>query len=310
MGFTMDKILIVTHSNDYTADYIIKKYPKVDFFRLNTDLISNYSIEVTEERIEIFNNITNNNISTKNCVSVYYRRIMLPDFSEYNQMYSQVLTSDFISYIEGIIEVFSSKVLTRPSILKRADNKVVQSQLARKFKLKMPKSLISNSDESVRDFISPEKDYIVKPLSVGRVVTDENIKIVQTNLVNKSLEIPKLAKNPTYFQSYIEKSYELRVTVINKNIFSVKIYSQDKVDWRSLNNDIQYELTEIPKELKKKCLSLMKDLKINFAAFDFIFNNGEYYFLELNANGQWLWLEEELDLDISLKIIEYLLEGD
>jgi glutathione synthase/RimK-type ligase-like ATP-grasp enzyme len=306
----LDKILLVTHSSDYTADYIIKKYPKVDFFRLNTDLISNYSIEVTEERIEIFNKVSNNSISTINCVGVYYRRIMLPDFNNYEPIFIHALTSDFISYIEGIIEVFSSKVLTRPSILKRADNKVVQSQLARKFNLKMPKSLISNNEESVREFISPQRDFIVKPLSVGRVVTDENIKLVQTNLVNKNLKIPKLGMNPTYFQSYIEKSYELRITVINKNIFSVKIYSLDKVDWRSFNNDIQYELTDIPKELEEKCISIMNDLNINFAAFDFIFNGNEYYFLELNANGQWLWLEEELGLNISLKIIDYLLEGE
>ena len=46
-----------------------------------------------------------------------------------------------------------------------------------------------------------------------------------------------------------------------------------------------------------------------FGAFDYIVTpQNEWIFLELNPNGQWLWLEEALKLDISNKIIEYLSE--
>ncbi|MBM7717718.1 glutathione synthase/RimK-type ligase-like ATP-grasp enzyme [Bacillus thermophilus] len=51
---------------------------------------------------------------------------------------------------------------------------------------------------------------------------------------------------------------------------------------------------------------MMEKLNIHFAAFDFIVNEHNYTFLELNANGQWQWLEEELNLGISDKIMEYL----
>jgi len=34
--------------------------------------------------------------------------------------------------------------------------------------------------------------------------------------------------------------------------------------------------------------------------------NGNYYFLECNPNGQWLWIEEDIGLPISKAIADYL----
>jgi glutathione synthase/RimK-type ligase-like ATP-grasp enzyme len=46
---------------------------------------------------------------------------------------------------------------------------------------------------------------------------------------------------------------------------------------------------------------------LSFGAIDIIKKlNGEYVFLEINPNGQWAWLETELDLKISDEIINYL----
>ena len=36
--------------------------------------------------------------------------------------------------------------------------------------------------------------------------------------------------------------------------------------------------------------------------------SGEYFFLECNPNGQWLWVELETDLPISRAIAEFLSE--
>ena len=55
-------------------------------------------------------------------------------------------------------------------------------------------------------------------------------------------------------------------------------------------------------------LFIFKYYNLNFGAFDYIVTpENEWIFLELNPNGQWLWLEEALNLDISEKIINYLL---
>ncbi len=46
-----------------------------------------------------------------------------------------------------------------------------------------------------------------------------------------------------------------------------------------------------------------------FGAFDFIHSKkGKYFFLELNPNGQWLWLQEQSGHDLTKEIADNLLE--
>ncbi len=45
---------------------------------------------------------------------------------------------------------------------------------------------------------------------------------------------------------------------------------------------------------------------IDFGCFDFIVFDNEWLFLEMNANGQWVWLEHKTGLNISKEIMRYL----
>jgi glutathione synthase/RimK-type ligase-like ATP-grasp enzyme len=99
------------------------------------------------------------------------------------------------------------------------------------------------------------------------------------------------------------------VTVIGEKVFSAKINSQilneTKIDWRK--KKMPFEKYELPKGISDKCILITKKLQLSFGAIDLIKKlNGEYVFLEINPNGQWAWLETELDLKISDEIINYL----
>ena len=44
----------------------------------------------------------------------------------------------------------------------------------------------------------------------------------------------------------------------------------------------------------------LRHMGLNFGAFDFIVdNNGQWWFLECNPNGQWLWMEFAAGLPLS-----------
>ena len=45
---------------------------------------------------------------------------------------------------------------------------------------------------------------------------------------------------------------------------------------------------------------------MKFGCFDFIIKDDLWFFLEMNANGQWAWLEFETGLNISGAIIDFL----
>ena len=52
----------------------------------------------------------------------------------------------------------------------------------------------------------------------------------------------------------------------------------------------------------------MKHFNLEFGAFDFILSkSGELYFLEVNPNGQWYWLEDLTGVLISDAIADILI---
>lgn len=48
-------------------------------------------------------------------------------------------------------------------------------------------------------------------------------------------------------------------------------------------------------------------LNLQFAAIDFVLDvENRYWFLEINPNGQWVWIEHLVELPISKEIVNQL----
>ena len=300
----MSKILIITCSYDKTIDYIIEKNKyRANFFRFNVDLFADYGITISNSYWEI--SYRNNTINSNTTLSIYYRKPTFPDTSDFAPEYRRIINSDILAIIDGLANSFSGVVLTKPYLLRQAENKIFQLIYAKRHSILMPKSFIGNNDhwKCIND------QRIIKPISVGKIETSSGIAIIQTNLMheNDSYDSPELT--PVYIQEYIKKSFEVRITVVDDDFFAVKIVSDNMIDWRAGNNN-QYEIIDIPIEIKKCIKMMMKDFQLRFGAIDYIVDvDGKWYFLEINPNGQWQWLECILGLSISDSIMNMLLGG-
>lgn len=306
----MKTILIITNTIDLTVDYLIDKYSdQVRFFRLNTDRFQDYNICINSKESFIEYQDKSSSLLLSECDALYYRKISLPILEDYPLKYKQMMQREMMILIDGIAEIAGHIAITRPSIMRRADNKVIQLNNAKKIGFIMPNSLITNADQAATAFSSTNKS-IVKPLSIGKIMSSDTVGFIQTNIVEECTEINGLDYSPAYFQSYQSKDYEVRLTIVGDKLFGVRIDSSDKIDWRKENAKLKYSKIEIPSSIAEKCLKMMEDLSLKFAAFDFIVSQGDFYFLELNANGQWLWLEKELNLGIAEAIIFMLKSGE
>lgn len=300
----MSKILIITCSYDKTIDYIIEKNKyRAIFFRFNVDLFADYGITISNSYWEI--SYRNNTINSNTTLSIYYRKPTFPDTSDFAPEYRRIINSDILAIIDGLANSFSGVVLTKPYLLRQAENKIFQLIYAKSHSILMPKSFIGNNDywKCIND------QRIIKPISVGKIETSSGIAIIQTNLMheNDSYDSPELT--PVYIQEYIKKSFEVRITVVDDDFFAVKIVSDNMIDWRAGNNN-QYEIIDIPIEIKKCIKMMMKDFQLRFGAIDYIVDvDGKWYFLEINPNGQRQWLECILGLSISDSIMNMLLGG-
>lgn len=300
----MKTILIITSSIDYTVDYLIKGYnERCRFIRLNVDLFDKYQIELTGDgdwliRTNLWC------IKKSDIYSIYYRKPKLPNLSGYEDKYRYMIQRDIIAVINGLVDSFEGIVLTKPSVLKITENKIFQLEQSTVIGFNIPKSLITNNKIDAQTFINSNKS-IIKPLTTGKILYNNECEIFQTNVIEDIYDDIDLT--PIYLQHYVNKKFEVRLTVINEIFFGVKIVSSNAIDWRDENAANKYCKIDIPEDIKIKCRRMMHKFELNFGAFDFIVNsNDEWIFLEVNPNGQWLWLEEILDLNISSELLNFL----
>ena len=99
------------------------------------------------------------------------------------------------------------------------------------------------------------------------------------------------------------------LTIVQEKIFAVRINTINQIDWRMDYIHHQYTVISCPIYIQEQCKKMMRDMEINFGAFDYIVTpDDEWFFLEVNPNGQWLWLELNQKINISEEIVNYLLE--
>lgn len=202
--------------------------------------------------------------------------------------------------------------MSKPKSVYDAENKLLQLKIAKEIKFIIPETIITSSKEDLKQFLNEHNNrVIIKPINQGRINEIGGFKNIFTNIISlehiKNLE--KYDLTPSIFQSYIEKNYEIRVTVVDGKVFSAKVESQQnektKIDWRK--DKLKFTKYKLPDDISEKCLKLVKNLNLNFGAIDLIKSKkGEYVFLEINPNGQWAWIEFDTNLQISEAIISFL----
>jgi glutathione synthase/RimK-type ligase-like ATP-grasp enzyme len=208
--------------------------------------------------------------------------------------------------------------LNHPKYLMLANNKIDQLRKAVEIGFNIPDTCISTDHNTIKKFYDDfNGDIIIKAVKHGFYKGKSSVKIAPTQKVRKEFidKNNQYAKVPAMFQERIEKEYDIRVTVIGKDIYATAIHSQDyeetKVDWSAM--DIREDINlihsrhELPERLNQKCLDITNKFNLNFSAIDLIYSKDKkYYFLEMNPNGQWGWIEDKVGFPIRDSIIDYL----
>lgn len=171
--------------------------------------------------------------------------------------------------------------------------KVFQLRIARKVGLSVPETLVTNGPEEARAFVEHH--------GIGQVIRKAFRNIPQapreTILVEKSeLEMIDCVRfAPVIFQKYVPVDLDLRVTVIDGEIFAASIASDEhhKVDYRSGLSTARVQRYTLPDEVETSLRALMTEMKLKFGAVDFrVTPDGEHVFLEINPAGEFLFISE------------------
>lgn len=301
-------ILIITHKEDYTSDFIINKLNqrKIAYKRLNCE-------DLIKCKFSIENDLNLLIDGLKSFKSVWFRRTKLPDIKTSNLDEKIYLLSEYETLLKNLFCTIDAKWLSNPFKIYQAENKLFQLKTAKSIGFVIPNTLITNDKEALKEFYYiNSKRIIIKPLSQSKLNYSGETEFIFTNeLKEEHIEtLEEYELTPCIYQEKIEKDIELRITVVGEKVFSSGVNSQlfenTKTDWRK--GKLEFFKEEIPLEIEEKCKLIVKKMGLKFGAIDLIKDiRGNYIFLEINPNGQWAWIENETGLKISDSIINELI---
>lgn len=204
-----------------------------------------------------------------------------------------------------------------PDAATYASRKPVQQEAALSVGLTIPDSIYTNDPEEIREFIARHGGEIIyKPFRAVTWKDKDTYWIPYTSAlrVESLVEDNFLRLVPGIYQELVPKSYELRVTVIGRQVLAAKIDSQatqtGRLDWRKSYHELNMESYKIPPCLAKCCISMLNRLGLVFGCFDFIVTpEGKYVFLEVNEMGQFLFLEHYAGLPLLDAFSEFLIQA-
>ncbi len=180
-------------------------------------------------------------------------------------------------------------------------NKGVQLYLADASGLRVPDTLMSNSPAAVRHFFDQYPDNAVcKPFAghVWQQQGSEEIAVTETFCLTRE-QLPGedeiFTYSPAIYQQMVAKEFDVRVVMMEERIYSFALRTpENSLDWRydAATRNLSVELVRMPSDVEAGLRLFSQKTGACFGVMDFaVDRNGEWWFLEINEQGQFLWLD-------------------
>ncbi|MBF6073939.1 hypothetical protein IU498_04760 [Nocardia beijingensis] len=213
-------------------------------------------------------------------------------------------------FIQGLLWSIPAFWVNDPGADRTAARKIVQLETALRAGFAVPETLITNDPDEARSFVESRPGPVVyKRTGTSRA------EFAETRIISRD-DFGRLAairSAPTTFQDYVDATCDLRVVWVDGVEWTVRIDSQagvGKVDSR-LDTSVDFVHDHLPASVSKSLATLMGALGLSFGVLDIrLGRDGEYYFLEVNPQGQFAYLEIKTGLPIFRSLANLLVDGD
>jgi glutathione synthase/RimK-type ligase-like ATP-grasp enzyme len=219
------------------------------------------------------------------------------------------ITVEARAAFEGWLHCLGEPVINPVAADRAASFKLLQLQTAVEVGLRIPRTLATNSPPQALKFNKTNG-----PHTVYKAFTQPSWQLLATQRLSAdALEhVDAVSYSPVLFQEEIRKLADIRVTVLDGEVFPVLIKTgldEPPIDWR-VDPAHEYIAHELPEATKTALVALVAKLGLRFAACDLALGeDGEYIFFEANTGGQWLFAEIMADQQISWAFARALLRS-
>lgn len=314
-------ILILSNKWDLTVDFVVRELRNrgKPFLRLNTeDLVNgNASIELPNLRINISSN--GRCIYLNDVRVIWNRRPGRPwdDISHDarpSRAVQQFVNDQWHIWLESLQLLPEITWINDPAANDRMENKIRQLLHADRIGFKIPKTLISNDADAVREHFS-ETPMVAKALYSPLIEESDHDLFVFTNKIAMLTEDDdtSVRLSPLIFQERISPKTDYRVTVLGERVFAARIEykaREEFIDWRTVDDDIAFIPCSLPTDVETRCINFVRDAGLCFGAIDLVECDDGFFFIEINPNGEWGWLQKPVGLPIAEGLCDLLINHD
>lgn len=208
----------------------------------------------------------------------------------------------FLDTVAAMMEALPLRCVNKFSASNLINNKAVQLRLANEAGLKTPRTLMSNAPPAVRAFFDEHPDDLVcKPFAshIWQQQDSGDISVTGTFSLSREqlpVEDEVFTYAPAIYQQKVVKQFDVRTVLMGKNVYSFALRTPgNALDWRldGAMRKIEVELISTPAAVKDGLLRFARRGGICFGSADFAVDcHGEWWFLEINEQGQFLWLDQ------------------
>jgi hypothetical protein len=226
------------------------------------------------------------------------------------------------STLAALYALIGDRWLSQPEAMHVAADKVRQLRCAAAAGLAVPDTVVGNDVDRVTGFhhgnVRSGRGTAIKSLWLRTQVSyDGGLRVPMTTKWPENVEpdqVDSIRLTPAVFQEYVPKQREIRAVVIGGQVFAASVDSQAipaaRHDVRGAGKRAGWEAYDLPADVCRALLEMVRGLALRFCSADLVLTpDGRHVFLDLNPNGQWLWLELEAGLPLSAAMADVLAAG-
>jgi len=310
-------ILILANKWDLTVDLVVLELHRrgIQFVRLNTEDLPEYSAvaRFPEGLIQLRANEVS--IAVSDVSAIWNRRPGhvyddLPPEQRPSQATRKFVTDQWFAWLESLQLNEAVRWVNHPTANGLMENKIRQLKLADQLGFSIPDTLVTNDAAEVRLWLRKlDGPAVCKALYSPLIEEDDKDSFIFTNLFESIPEdlTESLRIAPAIFQRAVLSKVDYRVTVVGERVFAARVdVSETILDWRTAKASVGFTLCDLPAVIHNRCREYVSTANLAFGAIDLVESNGEFYFLEINPNGEWGWLERPHGIPIASALCDLL----
>jgi len=295
---------ILTCSEDSTTDLLLPYLKEIDVFRFNIDRFMDFRWDFSGNGFSIAH-VNGHSITSETITAFYLRK---PVFFERIEIPKE---GSLINWVrEEITELLKDLYYTMAAQGRCALIHPGNGRWGKPRQMSFASALFKVPEWHIfhGNFSGNRKKWVVKTLTQTPVGENKTLFV---------REVSPSCLNPDYpwfIQEKIEAEEDVTVVYVKGRCFAFSLdrpsfkgedcrleEAFDRLPWRKI--DLQ------PNE-ESRIRKFMYTTGLDFGRLDFLRKDGELWFLELNPNGQWAWLDEDNRHGLLSAVADELIKAD